>query len=231
MGFIGCDSFNLVDWTPILPTIPKKIARYAHWTPRYALDRMRLLVYETLHPDSPWLAPDAVRFLENWLQPNHAGFEWGAGRSTIWLSKRVARLTSIEHDEVWFQRVRQLHYALPHNNVDLRLIPATDMSEDNYVDAISMYAEGELDFVLVDGLSALRDRCTLTAIPKIRSGGVLVIDDIHRYLPSPSRAPLALPPNAKPLTEEWDFAMNQLSRWGKRTFTSGVTDTAIWLRD
>lgn len=191
---------------------------------------MRLFSYQIFHPDSPWLTPGAVAFLENWLQPHYVGFEWGAGRSTIWFSKRVARITSVEHNEDWYLRVQQRQYALPQNNVDLRLIPVTDTSDDEYIHAISSVNDGALDFVLVDGVSVLRDRCALAAIPKIRDGGVLVVDDIHRYLPSDSRAPLALPPGPDPLTQEWGVAMRDLALWDKRIFTSGVTDTAVWVK-
>lgn len=204
--------------------------RYKHWSLRYAIDRLGLFAYQTLHPDAPWLVPDAVRFLDCFLRPEHFGFEWGAGRSTRWFSRRVAHITSIEHDERWYKHVQQQCYALPQNNVDLRLAPVTDSNDAEYVEAINKFHDGKFDFVLVDGLSALRDRCALAAIPKICVGGMLVIDDIHRYLPSNSRAPLALPPGAEPLTEDWDFALHQLALWDKRVFTSGVTDTALWVR-
>ncbi|MCC6153331.1 MAG: hypothetical protein IT367_06210, partial [Candidatus Hydrogenedentes bacterium] len=133
---------------------------------------MRLFSYQVLHPDSPWLVPGAVEFLESQLQPHHAGFEWGAGRSTIWFTKRVKRITSIEHNEDWYRRVQQLRSALPQNNIDLQLMPLTSENENEYVDAIKSFGDGTLDFVLVDGFSALRDCCTLAAIPKIRVGGL-----------------------------------------------------------
>ena len=191
---------------------------------------MRLFSYQVLHPDSPWLVPGAVEFLESRLQPHHAGFEWGAGRSKIWFSKRVARITSIEHNEDWYRRVRQLQFALPQNNVNLQLIPVTSTNENEYVDAIKSFDDGTLDFVLVDGFSALRDCCALVAIPKIRVGGLLIVDDVHRYLPSESRAPLALPRDAEPLTHKWNLVRHDLESWEKHLFTSGVTDTGILVR-
>jgi hypothetical protein len=218
------------------------IPRVSHWSPRYALDRIRLLAFTLTHPNAPWLAPGAVRFLDRWLQPHHVGFEWGAGRGTIWFSQRVERLTSIEHDPAWHARVQQTLLAQPRNNVDLREC-AVDCSHSShsshsshnshrtrYVNAINDIPDASLDFVLVDGISDLRDACALAAIPKIRPGGALIIDDIHRYLPSNSRAPLALPPNAEPLTPIWNAVTVQIESWDYQNSTSGVTDTGIWIK-
>lgn len=215
---------------------------FSHWSVRYARDRLRLAFFELANPDAPWLAPEAVRFLDAWLKPNYVGFEWGSGRSTVWFSWRVKRLTSVEHDEVWYRRVQQTLRAHPRNNVDLRHIPV-DMSEAGatapdshagsppaYVTAISEFSDHSLDFVLVDGVSVLRDACALAAIAKIRSGGALILDDIHRYLPSDSRSPLALPKDAGPLTSAWNEVAERLHTWEYRGCSSGVTDTGVWIR-
>lgn len=51
-----------------------------YWTPQYLADRARFSLREKVHPDWPWLTTGAVRFLELWLTPNDAVFEWGSGR-------------------------------------------------------------------------------------------------------------------------------------------------------
>jgi hypothetical protein len=71
------------------------------------LDRVRLLAHERRHPDAPWLTIEAVAFLEHRLACDGVGFEWGSGRSTVWLARRVRRLTSIEHDPTWFEKIRR----------------------------------------------------------------------------------------------------------------------------
>jgi len=198
----------------------------SHWNVTYAKDRLGLAFYSMLHPQAPWLAPDATRFLNQWLKPGHVGFEWGAGRSTRWFARRVRGLTSIEHDPNWAQRVRAKLQGEMAARVTLRCIP----DESEYIDAISGKENSSLDFVLVDGVSALRDACARAALPKISVNGLLIVDDVHRYMPSESRSPLALPPDACALTPVWRDVFNALAGWEYRRMSSGVTDTGIWIR-
>ena len=52
--------------------------------------------FEREHPKVPWLVPDSIPVIDDLLKENHIGFEWGSGRSTIWFSKRVSHVTSVE---------------------------------------------------------------------------------------------------------------------------------------
>lgn len=73
--------------------------------PRYVVNRSRLAWYEYRCPELPWLTPQANAILTEWLKPSDIGFEWGSGRSTMWLATKVNRLTSVEHDKHWAERV------------------------------------------------------------------------------------------------------------------------------
>lgn len=203
------------------------MGRFAHWSVRYAADRARLSLYQLTHPGAPWLTPGAVAYLERWLRPDHVGLEWGAGRSTLWFSQRVDRLISIEHDPAWYAHVRNGLLASPRNNVELYLCAN---EADEYLLPARGLPDASLDFVLVDGFSELRDRCALSAIPKIRPGGLLILDDVHRYLPSNSRAPLARPPGAGAATERWEAVAVAVADWSLTNTGSGVTNTAILQR-
>jgi hypothetical protein len=37
---------------------------FGHLTPRYVVDRLRLIAHERLNPDAPWLTAAVVAFLE-----------------------------------------------------------------------------------------------------------------------------------------------------------------------
>ncbi len=199
----------------------------SHWSLRYIADRTLAAGYAATHPRAPWLTRQSIHIIEQRLAHEGRGFEWGAGRSTLWLAERLAELTSVEHAEVWRDKVAA---ELAHRRyAHVRVVFAAPEHEA-YVGSINVAASKSLDFVLVDGVSELRDVCALAALPLLRVGGLLAIDDVHRYLPSPSRAPLALKPNASPLTEAWAEFRARVAGWPLEWTSDGVRDTAIWTR-
>ncbi len=201
---------------------------FSHWSLRYACDKANALFYEWTHPNHPWLTPEANAWLEHWLERGFVGVEWGSGRSTVYFAARVARLTSVEHDPVWHKRVqkrlrvRKLQAVVTHH-----LYPA---ESDQYVAVADTLDNGSIDFTLVDGESATRGQCALRILPKIRPGGVLVVDDIHRFLPSNSRSPGAIPLEGEPATPTWKTFAEAVAAWPLIWTSSGVKDTAIWRR-
>ena len=197
----------------------------AYWSARYLKDRARLCLHQLTHRCEPWLTQEATRLLGGWLEPDWVGLEWGAGRSTLWFAARTAHITSVEHDARWVGRVEGRAKARGLGNVTILHRAGDDYG---YTGEVDRFEDGSLDFVLVDGLSDMRDRCALGAVPKIRPGGLLIVDDVHRYLPSDSRSPLALGPGQAPLTADWQRFAEQTRDWPVRWTSSGVTDTAIW---
>jgi hypothetical protein len=195
-----------------------------HWTLQYIFDKSRYVAFRWTHPHTPWFTPDAIDFLENHLKPTHEGFEWGSGWSTLWLAKRLARLVSVEHDPKWSAQVsRQLLRNSQHTAKVL-----LEQVENSYIHAIERMSKRTLDLIIVDGLDSLRDRCALLALEYVKPGGLLLVDDIHRYLPSNSRSPKSIPPNSQPRTPLWQEFANKTKDWEAIWTSSGVTDTAIW---
>ncbi|MBI5091333.1 MAG: class I SAM-dependent methyltransferase [Candidatus Hydrogenedentes bacterium] len=198
---------------------------FKHWSIRYACDKARTVLYERAHPSAPWLTSDANEFLDVWLLPSHAGFEWGAGRSTVWLAQRVKSLTSVESDPVWRDRVQGWLGARGQINVNLLHIAA---DSPDYAGAVNATDDESLDFALVDGVDAARGECVAAVMGKIRPGGLCVVDDVQRYLPSNSRAPESIPPDGDPCTPLWANLAEKLSSWKLIRTSNGVKDTAIW---
>lgn len=140
-------------------------------------------LYQRLHPNDPWLSPKAIRFIDRALVADGLGLEWGSGRSTTWLARRVARLISVEHDPEWFHFVERRVEGLP--NVDLRFVPLDHPTAQTgerrydptpgYVRVAEELADESVDFVLVDG--PYRQPCVAAALPKLRPGGLLAIDN------------------------------------------------------
>lgn len=104
-----------------------------------------------------------------------------------------------------------------------------ELPDSRYVRIIDEVSDESLDFVLVDGLA--RSWCALAAIPKLRPGGLLVIDNANWYLPGPypSRSP-----NSRnelgPAGPEWFEVSYALARWRCIWTSNGVTDTAMWVK-
>lgn len=205
---------------------------FGHWTPRYIRARTCEILYQRGHPDVPWLTPEAGRLLSSMLRPSDIGAEFGSGRSTSWLARRCTHLTSVEHDEAWYETVSATLAAGEITHVDYQYHPCdkSDALGDRsaYAQVAQFLGDESIDFALVDGL--YRDYVTLFLLPKIKPGGMLIIDDVHRYLPSPSMSPLSLRPPAAPATEAWEQAAATLAGWRQIWTSSGVSDTAIFVK-
>jgi SAM-dependent methyltransferase len=202
---------------------------FRHWTLRYLIDRTRDRWYQSTHPNDPWLTPISIKFLDAWLKPIDRGLEFGSGRSTLWFARRVTALTSVEHAPVWFERTRRVLAAQGISNVDHRLITGRG-SEDpaGYASVADNFAEDSLDFVLVDGI--YRDSCAMATLSKLRPGGLLVIDDAHRYLPSRSIAPYARSLAQGPATPLWATFLADVHTWRCLWTSKGVSDTVLYIK-
>lgn len=206
--------------------------RYRHRTPRYVYHRGRQFLYERGHRDDPWLTPAAIRLLATLLRPADHGVEFGSGRSTIWFARRVAELTSVEQDERWYTTVAGRLRDQGLDNVRYLLAPLDQPLEAGHRSAYARtalgFADRSLDFALVDG--GYRDYTTTFVMPKLKPGGLLVIDNVNWYLPSRSRAPNSRTPALGPRGPVWADIARELAQWRSIWTSSGVWDTAIFIK-
>jgi predicted O-methyltransferase YrrM len=203
-----------------------------HWTPRYVVDRLRELRYSRAHPEHPWLTPQANQILDSMLLPTDEALEYGSGRSTSWLAGHVRRLTSVEHDERWHATVSAQLKDRGLDNVDYlfapRDVPAERGGESEYARVSSRFADGSLDIALVDGI--YRDYCAQAVLPKLRPGGMLVIDNVNWFLPSQSRSPNSRAPGQGPDGPVWADVLDAMRDWRRIWTCSGVWDTALFFK-
>ena len=158
---------------------------YAKWRMYNSVRLSRAL------PAHPWMAFETKRRLDSLLQSDMCVFEYGSGASTLFFEKRVAKIVSIEHDPEWYERVRR-KLRRP-SRVDYRLVPAVNgdvrgcgtsvaglegMGFERYVQSIRAFEDEFFDVVVVDGRSRLA--CLAAAVPKVRPGGYLILDDTYR---------------------------------------------------
>jgi predicted O-methyltransferase YrrM len=142
-----------------------------------------------------------VLFVSHNMAEDMRVFEYGTGGSTIFFAKRVKQVISVEHDETWFQMVRHavskqlldnctinLELPVPHQDnrqfglVEVKYgstnVTYEGLSFENYVRNIAYYPEQYFDIVLVDGRA--RSACVEAALPKIKSGGLMILDNAER---------------------------------------------------
>ncbi len=205
---------------------------FSHWTPRYIGSRIAEKYYYATHPDHPWLTRTANEILVTYLKDSDSGLELGSGRSTLWFAKRVGHLISVEHDEVWYNKVSQMLKDNNLNNVDYHLHPRDKADEQgaetDYVKVFQQIKSNSMDFVLIDGV--YRDFCALESIRVIRPGAVMIIDDVHRYLPSNSDSPNSRTLKDGPKGQTWEKAYQTISQWRTIWTTSGVSDAAFFFK-
>ena len=200
--------------------------RLSHITPTYINDRLRSLWFEFRNPEAPWLAPGAISFLNKFLQESDFGVEYGSGRSTVWLAKRVGALVSVEDDLAYYERILA---DLQEKNLGEKVRLEFSDGEADYKSYLEECSDESLDFCLVDG--DVRDQISLAAIPKLRRGGLLILDNANWYLPSLStRTPDSVRQVKEIPNANWELFYELTSVWRKLWFSSGVSDTLVLIK-
>lgn len=205
-----------------------------HLTPRYLFNRLSEIRYQKMNPDKPWLTRRANELLEDLLIDKSLGLEFGSGRSTIWLAKRIKFLTSVEHKRQWYDIVNQGLKEQGIESVKLLLCESDAGTDDpgektEYVGVIDSFKDESLDFALVDGI--YRADCANKVVSKIRPGGVLVVDNVNWFLPNnETTSPNSRKTSQGPASVVWQRFSEATQDWQQIWTTSGVTDTAIYIK-
>lgn len=153
-----------------------------------------------LQVGQPWLPFKAINWMEEYLTGESTVFEWGSGGSTVFFAKRVKYIVSLEDSPAWYLQISNKLRHLPSDKVQCTLIEpqrigateALDTSDpeqyasesepgykfESYARFIDRFPDVYFDLVLVDGRA--RPSCILHAMPKVKPGAVLVLDDAHR---------------------------------------------------
>jgi hypothetical protein len=149
----------------------------------------------------PWITFGAEEYLADFLTKEMKVFEYGCGGSTLYFAKKARHVVSIEHDTLWAATVNSklAEHRLDHL-VDLRVYalgehgsaplgdpadPDSYISSDfpgrslaSYVQSIDDFEDATFDLVMIDGRA--RPACIKHAVNKVRSGGLLVVDNTDR---------------------------------------------------
>jgi hypothetical protein len=134
----------------------------------------------------PYMNSEEISDLITYIDKDSEVLEIGCGNSTLFFSKIVKRLVSIEHTKEWGDKISNdmkliskcdwsIHVVEPNFPQSHPFQPAEPGQFDEYVNFISNLEKNQFDVILVDGRD--RVRCTTSSIPLLKKGGVLIIHD------------------------------------------------------
>lgn len=145
----------------------------------------------------PWISYGSLKFLEKKINKEMKVFEFGSGGSTIYFSKNVNQVVSVEHNQEWYNLLKMKLNELGVSNVKLDLIPPEKVNNlisypiisqsspiwknydfTKYVHSINSYENNYFDLIVVDG--RVRIECLQISLNKLKSGGYLLFDNSER---------------------------------------------------
>ncbi len=156
----------------------------------------------TIDYQIPWMSFAAIDYLSDWLHKKMVVFEYGSGGSSLFIAERVHQLHSVDHDELWYNKVQAIIEQKQIKNITYKLFkpeplvsstpsecgnPANflscmgefnGLSFENYVRSIDQFSDHYFDLVIVDGRA--RPSCIKHAMTKVKQGGVLLLDNADR---------------------------------------------------
>lgn len=119
----------------------------------------------------PWFNYSFYDFISKRLNSRIIIFEFGSGYSSIYFSKIVKKVYSVEHDSFWVKKIKLLtsnnHY----------IIESSLNDKHHYINSLK-FPESKFDIVFVDG--RFRKECCIQAIKYLSEKGVVILDDSER---------------------------------------------------
>lgn len=144
----------------------------------------------------PWIVFSAFKYLNAAIKKNDKVFEYGMGGSTLYFLDKGCDVVSIEHDLIWFNKLRDL---IPIESkwrglfVPYQLISQSDSSEkkyrslfpgykdksfENYILQLNVFPDKYFDIIFIDG-RARADGLKI-AKNKIKQSGIIILDNAER---------------------------------------------------
>jgi len=184
MSKIRHPKLGLHDWWRF-PRLFWYLAVRPDYIPRYLRNGLPTK-FTPLELGLPWWSFGAIDAVSRYLRPEMEVFEFGSGGSTIFLANRVKKVTSVEDSSEWTALVRAEADKLGKNNIEVLTRPYDFHKAVNFLDSSYLAALGghEYDLIVVDGQEVavqVRPDCFWKAEQRVKSGGLIVLDDSWRY--------------------------------------------------
>lgn len=131
----------------------------------------------------PWMHDDQIEIIKSYLFKNHTMLEYGSGGSTFHFSKFVKKYISIEHDENWFNKLKEnkikenveLHLCKPNNKIKLPVWIGKEEDFLNYINLVDELSYKHYDIVLIDGRA--RKFCAKKILNYINENSIVFVHD------------------------------------------------------
>lgn len=126
----------------------------------------------------PWVTYSFIDFIRERITKTQHIFEYGSGSSTIFYAERAGKVTSVEHDKGWFDKVKGTSPA----NAEMIFC---ELHRDGEYARKAMLLNKKFDIIIVDG----RDRvnCCKYSLEALSPDGVIILDDSERKVYQPAR--------------------------------------------
>jgi predicted O-methyltransferase YrrM len=201
-----------------------------HWTLTYIKNRIKNYIFEKLNPEMPWINPDAINIFEGLLLKKDIGIEFGSGSSTVWYSKRVKKLISIEDHKEWFKKIKEQIDLKGVSNIEyiFKSTEGDNPLETDYYNYLSQTEDASIDFIVIDG--KFRDILALEALKKVKIGGFIFLDDSQRYIPYKTKSPYSIHKEIEKMSSNWILFNKKVQYWRKIQTTNGVSDATFFIK-
>jgi len=186
----------------IIFNLNKKIKKYIDYI-RFSSNLKKSLKSNPLADEMPWIVYRAFHLLDSIIKPDMRVFEYGMGGSTLYFSKKVMEVISVDNNNEWYQKVSTILAEKKIQNTQIYLKEGVLVSEDlkrntgnpndyasfymkscqnlsfeNYAKTIEQYPDNYFDIVFIDGRA--RNSCCMHALKKIKKGGYIILDNSER---------------------------------------------------
>lgn len=168
---------------------PERSQRLRHWAASLPRVHDSLAIAEL---DVPWWTYRSIDIVEAWLAAREepvSVFEYGSGASTLWLARRCAQVTSVEHHAGFAEMMRGV---LTQQHVSLNTIEPTKSAQPrirsnkegqdgmDFYDYVKSINDGDspYDVIVIDGRA--REACLRESLPHIKEDGIIIFDNSWR---------------------------------------------------
>jgi hypothetical protein len=131
----------------------------------------------------PFMTSEEIVDLTTYIGRDSIMLEIGGGDSTVFLSRLVKKIVTLEHNLEWAEKIREntkgfmstVFVVEPNWPQSHPFQPAEDGQFENYLNFLKSLDDDQFDVVLVDGRD--RVKCVSASIPKLKRDGILLIHD------------------------------------------------------